>query len=239
MPPGSVTLTMNREKALWEIRNEKNKASVRWVLILTIGSYLSYLFFRGDGASTALSPGYSGGITFDATYIFALMGFAVAFNAGITVLIHRALKKEMIGRWVKYLTMGCDFLLVALVLIPTGGSGSLLYPINYVVIVSNALRYGMSIALAGTFIMNVFYLGVLANQYWPDMSIPDFHQEVLKVAGFWLVGIYTGYLSRRYEILRGEVERYEKLLADALGAKGSAADTMSSTRQTDALKKNG
>jgi len=200
---------MTREKALWEIRNEKNKASVRWVLILTIGSYLSWLFYRGEGNAL-------GGITFDAVYIFSLMGFAVAFNAGITVLIHRALKKEKIGRWVKYLTMGCDFLLVALVLIPTGGSGSLLYPINYIVIVSNALRYGMSVALAGTFIMNIFYLGVLANQYWPDMHIPDFHQEVLKVAGFWLVGIYTGYLSRRYEILRGEVERYQKLLKDAL-----------------------
>lgn len=204
---------MTREKALWEIRNEKNKASVRWVLILTIGSYLSWLFYRGEGNAL-------GGITFDAVYIFSLMGFAVAFNAGITLLVHRALKKESIGRWVKYLTMGCDFLLVALVLIPTGGSGSLLYPINYVVIVSNALRYGMSIALAGTFIMNIFYLGVLANQYWPDMQIPDFHQEVLKVAGFWLVGIYTGYLSRRYEILRGEVERYQKLLKDALKKDG-------------------
>ena len=212
--------SMTREKALWEIRNEKNKASVRWVLILAIGGYLTWIFYRGDGASSPLSTGNSGGITFDAVYIFGLMGFAVAFNAGITFLIHRALKKEQIGRWVKYLTMGCDFLLVALVLIPTGGSGSLLYPINYVVIVSNALRYGMSIALAGTFIMNIFYLGVIANQYWPDMQIPDFHQEVLKVAGFWLVGIYTGYLSRRYEILRGEVERYQKLLADALKKNG-------------------
>jgi hypothetical protein len=204
---------MNREKALWEIRNEKNKASVRWVLILTIGSYLSYLFYRGEGNAL-------GGITFDATYIFGLMGFAVAFNVAIAVLVQRALKKEQIGRWVKYLTMSCDFLLVALVLIPTGGSTSLLYPINYVIIVSNALRYGMSIALAGTFIMNIFYLGVLANQYWPDMHIPDFHQEVLKVAGFWLVGIYTGYLSRRFEILRGEVERYQKLLKDALKKDG-------------------
>lgn len=217
---------MTREKALWEIRNEKNKASVRWVLILTIGSYLSYLFYRGEGPSTALRAGLNSGVlTFNAAYIFSLMGFAVAFNAGITVLIQRSLKKEAIGRWVKYLTMGCDFLLVALVLIPTGGSASLLYPINYIVIVSNALRYGMSIALAGTFIMNVFYLGVLANQYWPGMQIPDFHQEVLKVAGFWLVGIYTGYLSRRYEILRGEVEHYQKLLANALRDAKPATDT--------------
>jgi len=206
---------VNREKALWEIRNEKNKASVRWVLIFAVGGYLTYLLFRPEG-----NPFVSGGIAFNTTYIFALMGFAVLFNITIVVLLHRAAGKEQISRWVKYVTMACDFLLVALVLMQTGGSSSLLYPINYVIIVSNALRYGMSIALAGTFLMNIFYLAVLANQYYPSMQIPGFHQEVLKVAGFWLVGIYTGYLSRRYEILRGEVERYQQLLAEALRKNG-------------------
>lgn len=201
---------MNREKALWEIRNEKNKASVRWLLVLAIGAYLIYLLDRGI---TSVSGGAA---VFNATYVFSVLAFAVAFNGALTVLLWRSLKKEQIGRWVKYVTMSCDFLLVALVLIPTGGSHSLLYPINYVIIVSNALRYGMSVALVGTFIMNLFYLGVLANQYWPQTHIPGFHQEVLKIAGFWLVGVYTGYLSRRYEILRGEVERYQKLLSDAL-----------------------
>lgn len=201
---------MNREKALWEIRNEKNKASVRWLLIMAIGAYLIYLLQSGV---TALSGG--AGI-FNAVYVFSVLAFAVAFNAALGVMLMRSLKTQRIGRWVKYVTMSCDFMLVALVLIPTGGSHSLLYPINYVIIVSNALRYGMSVALAGTFIMNLFYLGVLANQYYPQTQIPGIHQEVLKIAGFWLVGVYTGYLSRRYEILRGEVEHYQKLLSDAL-----------------------
>jgi hypothetical protein len=64
--------------------------------------------------------------------------------------------------------------------------------------------------------MNIFYLALLAYQYYPQTDIPGFHQEVLKIAGFWLVGVYTGYLSRRYEVLRGEVERYQELLAGAL-----------------------
>lgn len=205
---------MNSEKALWEIRNEKNKASVRWVLIAAIGTYLSYLLYHGAQGAVGAAA------VFDAAYIFSLLGVAVALNSLLMIYLMRALKNQDIGAWIKYATMGCDFLLIALVLVPTGGSQSLFYPLNYIVIVSNALRYGMSVALTGTFIMNIFYLGVLANQYYPHMQIPGFHQEVLKVAGFWLVGIYTGYLSRRYEILRGEVERYQKLLRDALKQNG-------------------
>lgn len=205
---------MSREKALWEIRNEKNKASVRWILVGAIGGYLTYLLYHGAQSAVGAAA------VFDATYIFSLMGFAVLANAALAYYLMQALKKEMISGWVKYATMACDFLLIALVLVPTGGSSSFFYPLNYVVIVSNSLRYGMGIALAGTFIMNIFYLAVLANQYWPQMQIPGFHQEVLKVAGFWLVGIYTGYLSRRYEILRGEVERYQALLSEALRKNG-------------------
>lgn len=205
---------MSHEKALWEIRNEKNKASVRWILVATIGGYLTYLLYHGGPTTVGAAA------TFDATYIFSLLGVAVFVNSLLMLYLMRAQKRESISAWVKFITMAWDFLLIALVLIPTGGSQSFFYPINYVVIVSNALRYGMGIALAGTFMMNIFYLGVLANQYWPQMQIPGFHQEVLKVAGFWLVGIYTGYLSRRYEILRGEVERYQGLLNEALKKNG-------------------
>jgi len=201
---------MNRNRAIWEIRNEKNKASVRWVLVFAIGGYLTYLLETGKAAAVGSAPIFNG------VYITGMLAFAVAFNALVAYQVHRAAARETIGRWVKYATMGVDFLLVALVLIPTGGSQSLLYPLNYVIIVSNALRYGMSVAIAGTVIMNIFYLAVLAFQYYPQTDIPGFHQEVLKIAGFWLVGVYTGYLSRRYEVLRGEVEHYQELLAGAL-----------------------
>lgn len=201
---------MNRERALWEIRNEKNKASVRWIVIAAVAGYLSYLLTRDNVGAIGAAPGL------DASYIAILTVFAVTFNALLSVYLLGALQTEKISRSVKYLTMAVDFLLVALLLAPTGGDKSLFYPLNYVVIVSNALRYGMAVALAGTFLMNIFYLGVLVNQYGPHVQIPGFHQEVLKVAGFWLVGIYTGYLSRRYEILRGEVEKYQNLLSEAL-----------------------
>ncbi len=210
MPYAFMGAKVNRNRAIWEIRNEKNKASVRWVLVLGIGGYLSYLLFAGKASAIGSAP------IFNSTYILSILSFAIVFNGAVAWHVHLASARESIGRSVKYITMAVDFLLVALVLVPTGGSTSLLYPLNYVIIVSNALRYGMSVAIAGTLIMNVFYLAVLALQYYPQTEIPGFHQEVLKIAGFWLVGVYTGYLSRRYEILRGEVERYQELLANAL-----------------------
>jgi hypothetical protein len=68
--------------------------------------------------------------------------------------------------------------------------------------------------------MNLFYIGVIAYQYYPDQQIVGIQKEILKLGGFWLVGIYTGYLALRFETLRGEVEHYQKLLAKALEAKG-------------------
>jgi hypothetical protein len=126
---------MSQNRALWEIRNEKNKASVRWVLVFGIGGYLSYLLYSGRGAAIGSAK------IFNSTYILSVMSFAVAFNGVVAWMAQRATRVGHIGRWVKYATMAVDFLLVALVLIPTGGSQSLLYPLNYVIIVSNALRY--------------------------------------------------------------------------------------------------
>lgn len=107
---------MNQSRSLWEIRNEKNKANVRWVIILGLGVYLIYLLKKGvvlSGTNVA---------TFNSTYVLSVLSFAVIFNAAITLLIYRSLQTGTIGVWVKYATMSSDFLLVALVLVPTGGS---------------------------------------------------------------------------------------------------------------------
>ncbi len=198
------------EKAAWEIRNEKNKAGVRWLLIFIIVPYLSYLLFTGK----SVEIGHEN--IFNWYYVLSVASFIISVNLFVTFLLLRAVKKGMIQPSVKYYTMIADFLAVALVMIPTGGSESMFFTINYIVIVSNSLRYGLRIAILGTIVMNIFYIGVLAFQYYPDKEIVGVQKEILKVGGFWLVGIYTGYLSMRFEILRGEIEHYQKLLAEAL-----------------------
>ncbi|MCX7632045.1 MAG: hypothetical protein N2Z22_01790 [Turneriella sp.] len=201
---------MSPERTLWEIRNEKNKAGVRWLIITAVAGYLLTLWANGE------APAKNTAHLFNTNYIFSTLGFALCANTTITWLVLRATKKEKISGIFKYLTMAVDFLMVTLVLLPTGGSESMLYPLYYVVIVSNALRYGMKVALVGIVTMNAFYVAMLGVQYYPQVEIPGYQQEALKIAGFWVVGIYTGYLARRFEILRGEVERYQKLLAQAL-----------------------
>lgn len=191
------------------MKNEKNKAGVRWLIVLIIAPYLSYLLATGKASEIGHER------IFNWYYISTLIFFIIAVNLWVLWQIKRGQK----GVWhtsTKYITMAADFLAVALVLVPTGGNESMFFIINFVVIVSNSLRYGMRMALAGSFIMNFCYLGVVLWQYYPDFKIASIQKEILKLGGFWLVGIYTGYLSRRFEILRGEVEKYQQLLAEAL-----------------------
>ncbi len=202
-----------KEKAAWEIRNEKNKAGVRWLLIFIIVPYLSYLLLTGK----SIEIGHQN--FFNWFYVLTVAAFVISVNLIVTLLLFFAAKSGKIHPSVKYYTMIADFFAVALVMIPTGGKDSMFFTINFIVIVSNALRYGLRIAILGTIVMNIFYIGVLAFQHYPDKEVTGIQKEILKVGGFWLVGIYTGYLSMRFEILRGEIEHYQHLLAEALSKK--------------------
>jgi len=202
------------EKMIWEIRNEKNKAGVRWLILFILVPYLSYLLLTGRSIEIGQEH------IFNWYYIGTLALFVTLVNTIVMLILRRALVQNSIHPSIKYLTMFSDFLAVALVMLPTGGSDSMFFVLNFVVIVSNGLRYGIRISLAGTLVMNLFYIGVIAYQYYPDQQIVGIQKEILKLGGFWLVGIYTGYLALRFETLRGEVEHYQKLLAKALEAKG-------------------
>jgi|JI8StandDraft_1071087.scaffolds.fasta_scaffold49285_2 hypothetical protein len=201
---------LTKEKSAWEIRNEKNKAGVRWLLFFIIVPYLSFLLITGRSAEIGHE------YIFNWYYIISLAVFVAVVNLIVTLLLMRAKKNSYLHPSVKYYTMIADFFAVAMVMVPTGGSDSMFFVINYIVIVSNGLRYGLRISILGTIVMNLFYICIIAFQYFPDQEIVGVQKEFLKLGGFWLVGIYTGYLSLRFEVLRGEVEHYQKLLAQAL-----------------------
>ncbi|MCZ8154736.1 MAG: hypothetical protein O9264_01345 [Leptospira sp.] len=201
------------QKSAWEIRNEKNKAGVRWLLVFLIVPYLSFLLLTGR----SVEIGHAN--VFNWFYVISVATFVVSVNLLVTYILFGAIKRGSIHPSVKYFTMIADFLAVALVMIPTGGHDSMFFAINYIVIVSNSLRYGLRISILGTIVMNFFYIGVLAIEHYPDKEIVGIQKEILKVGGFWLIGIYTGYLSMRFEMLRGEIEHYQKLLAEALQKK--------------------
>ncbi|MCC5816650.1 MAG: hypothetical protein JJT78_18010 [Leptospira sp.] len=200
------------ERINWEIKNEKNKVGVRWLLFFIIVPYLSFLLATGRATEIGTAN------IFNWYYIIAVAVFVAFANLWVTWIILKASKTSRLNPSVKYLTMIADFLAVALVMIPTGGSDSMFFVINFVVIVSNGLRYGLRVAILGTIVMNIFYIGIIGFQTYPNQELQNVQKELLKLGGFWLVGIYTGYLSLRFEILRGEVDHYQKLLAEALAS---------------------
>ncbi|MBI3394996.1 MAG: hypothetical protein HY042_04100 [Spirochaetia bacterium] len=204
----------NLERAVWEIKNEKNKAGVRWLLVLIIAPYMSWLLATGRNAQIDTTD------FFNWPYIAALTGGTIVANILVTIAFTRGKSSGLFHPAVKYATMLLDLAVVTLVVLPTGGSESIFFVVYFIVIVSNSLRYGMRLALTGVLAFNVMYVAVLMAQYYPNESAANFQKEILKVGGFWLVGLYTGYLSRRFEILQGEVEKYQKLLARAIENKG-------------------
>lgn len=204
MPASSVGSSSRSE---YELKNEKNKASVRWFLILVIAGYLSYLLYTGQSREIG-----TGGL-FTWNYIGGVSAFFGILNFLITLYLRRAaLGSRVIHPAFKYFTTFVDFLAVSLVVLPTGGSESMLFVVYFVVIVSNGLRYGMRLALYGVLCFNALYVLVLGYQYYPDMVVENMQREFMKVFGFWLVGLYIGYLARRFELLQGEVEKYRRLV---------------------------
>ncbi len=203
--------TLSRSE--YELKNEKNKAVVRWFLILVIGGYLSFLLgterHREVAAVDLFNWFYIGGVT----GAFAILNLLIA-----AYLRKVARAGAILPPALKYATTFVDFLAVSLVVLPTGGSESMLFVIYFIVIVSNGLRYGMRLALFGVFAFNILYVLVLIYQYFPGMIVPHMQREFMKVFGFWLVGLYVGYLARRFELLQGEVEKY-RLLVEKLMAK--------------------
>ncbi len=199
------------EKAAWELKNEKNKAGVRWLLVVLIAGYLGTLLHSGAASGQLFSWTYIGGVT----------AFVAVLNLGVTLYIIQSRETGAFHPGIKYLTMCADLAAVSLVLLPTGGSDSMFFLVYFVIIVSNALRYGMRLAVIGVLVFNLLYVLVLAYEFAPNFEIPGFQKEVLKVSGVWLIGLYTGYLARRFEMLQGEVEKYQRLLAELVAEKKS------------------
>ncbi|MCB1315931.1 MAG: hypothetical protein KDK27_08255 [Leptospiraceae bacterium] len=204
------------ERGAWELKNERNKKNVRWLLIILIGGYLAYILHTDQGNEIGATG------LFNWLFIGILMGVMAFLNLMFSIYLRLSASGRIrISPVLKYITMFVDFGAVSIVLIPTGGDESMFFVVYFIVIVSNSLRYGMRLTIIGLLMFNLLYVGVLAYQY-PDLIAGsgechgphclNFQREVLKVSVFWVVGLYTGYIARRFEILQGEVEKYERLV---------------------------
>ena len=202
-------IKLRPEQSHWELTNEKNKVYVRWLFIVLVFGYFVYLLKSGTSGEDAYFRYLSWG------YIGSLVAFYCIVNISITLFLMMVEK----GKWsmhpaVKYLTMTVDLFVVSMVILPTGGEQSMFFLLYLVIIVSNTMRYGIKMGIVSLITLNLLYVGVLVFLHFPELVLPDMQAEILKIAGLWSVGIYLGYLSKRYEIMQGEVEKYQKIVMD-------------------------
>jgi len=202
---------LGQEKSAWERKNEANKVNVRWFLTIAIFSYLAYLL------ATDRAREIGGALSLNWLYIGGLAAAMIALNLLCTIYLFLVKKRDWrMNPLVKYVTMTADLIMTSFLLVPTGGNESKFFVVYFIVIVSNGLRYGMRLSVFGVLVFNACYLGVLIHQFYPGLRISGMENETLKVVGFWVVGLYVGYLARRFELLQGQVEKYQKLVRDLM-----------------------
>ena len=191
----------------WDLDNEIGKVSVRWLLIILVAIYLGYLLKNNIHSNDVAG-------TLNAFYVWGLIIFYVLLNSSFHIYLLTKRKSENgISTLVKYFSMVFDLLMVTALLFPTGGRESMFFLLYFVVILSYGIRYGMRLSLTGLIVFNCLYVFLLFYQFYPHLYVPDLQKEVLKVTGVWFVGIYTGYLSARFEMLQKEVEKYKLIIA--------------------------
>ena len=125
---------MRSEKAAWELKNERNKVNVRWLLMALIAGYLYYLLSTGQGQEIRSTH------LFNLAYIAALTSFLAIANVVFMIFLSGAAR----GRWrmrpaLKYISMIVDFIAISLVLLPTAGDRSIFFVVYFIVIISRVI----------------------------------------------------------------------------------------------------
>lgn len=200
-------LLSRKNAADWDLKNELNKVNVRWALLILVSCYLIsqyFLLIEDDSGQRNISRLF---------YILNLSAAVLILNMIYNFYLFSVRKKSgLIHSSLKYISMIFDLSVITLLLIPTGGSESMFFILYIVVLLSNGMRYGMRLAMTGVLSFNVMYFIMLFYLNYPRTEIQEFQREILKVTGIWIVGLYIGYLARRFEMLHEEVDKYKALL---------------------------
>lgn len=170
---------------------ERSKVVVRWIVTAALLVTVTYLKRQGV-------------ITISWSVVVPLTAAVAVLN-----LIYWRILRTSAPRWLKYVTTGTDVVLVSLLVLFTGGSGSVFHVAYFIILVSNSIRYGMGMALYVATIYNLGYVAVLlVTPPSGDLTI-----EAVKILAFWGVALYAGYLAMRFQRYARVLESYEETIA--------------------------
>ncbi len=173
-----------------ERRTEQSKVVVRWIVVVVALAAAAYMRRTG----TVETPW---------TVIAGLTAAVMALNLGFSTVLRRGAP-----RWLRYVTTGSDLVLISFLVGYSGGSASPFYYVYFIVLVSNAVRYGMSMAIFVALVYNVAYVGVLlVHPVGGDLTY-----EGAKILAFWGVALYAGYLASRFQRQARVLQAYEETI---------------------------
>lgn len=176
-----------------ERATEQGKVIVRWIVIVCTLAAVLYVQRTGR-------------VPVPLGTIVALTVLAAGLNAGFTAVLRRACPP-----WFKYVTVAADLGIISVLVAVTGGAGSLFYSLYFIVLVSNAIRYGTAMSLYVALAYNVAYVVVLVTAAGEQ---PPLATEGVKILTFWAIALYAGYLASRYQHLEAVQRSYEETIAE-------------------------
>jgi hypothetical protein len=172
-----------------EQRTEQSKVTIRWIVVTVALAAVTYM--RRTGTVDTPWP-----------VIIALTAVIAALNLGFSAVLRRGAP-----RWLRYVTTGSDLAMISVLVGYSGGSASPFYYVYFIVLVSNAVRYGMAMAIVVALVYNVAYVAVLMVR-----PVPDLTAEGAKILAFWGVALYAGYLAARFQRQTRILQAYEETI---------------------------
>jgi cell division protein FtsW (lipid II flippase) len=107
-----------------EQRTEQSKVTIRWIVVTVALAAVTYM--RRTGTVDTPWP-----------VIVVLTAVIAALNLGFSAVLRRGAP-----RWLRYVTTGSDLAMISVLVGYSGGSASPFYYVYFIVLVSNAVRYG-------------------------------------------------------------------------------------------------
>lgn len=178
-----------------EQRTEQSKVTIRWIVVTVALAAVTYMRRTG----TVDTPW---------SVIVTLTAVIAALNLGFSGVLRRgAVSPRGALRWLRYVTTGSDLATISVLVAYSGGSASPFYYVYFIVLVSNAVRYGMAMAIFVALVYNVGYVAVLMVR-----PVADLTAEGAKILAFWGVALYAGYLAARFQRQARILQAYEETI---------------------------
>jgi hypothetical protein len=138
----------------------------------------------------------------DRPFHLAVTALAVAWTM-VGLGVQLCLRRQVFPWTLKYISTGCDVVLLTCVLTVADGPRSPLVVVYFLILALATLRFSLGLVRFATAATMAGYLAVLGYAKWftaRDIQVPRYH-EIMVLLALWLTGITLGQVLRRVRAL--------------------------------------